>query len=180
MKNQNRSRGTGTARSALCPTLFVALCAVAARGQDDPPSCIPPWIDHVTNEMTCLADPSYTFYINAWGTPLLTYQWRVDGEPIDINDNPSAGTAMLIIEGENRTHPIDCIVTNDCGSATSDIALFLSCRGNFNCDTNVDFFDYLDFVTALATMHPSADYNADGVIDFFDYLDFVDAFSAGC
>ena len=54
------------------------------------------------------------------------------------------------------------------------------CAADFNFDTIVDFFDYLDFVDAFSSNMPSADFNADGVIDFFDYLDFVDAFSTGC
>ena len=54
------------------------------------------------------------------------------------------------------------------------------CAADFNGDTVVDFFDYLDFVDAFSANDPSADFNNDTVIDFFDYLDFVDAFSAGC
>ena len=54
------------------------------------------------------------------------------------------------------------------------------CVADFNGDTIVDFFDYLDFVDAFSANDPSADFNADTVIDFFDYLDFVDAFSSGC
>lgn len=54
------------------------------------------------------------------------------------------------------------------------------CAPDFNGDTTLDFFDYLDFVDAFANSAPASDINADGVIDFFDYLDFVDAFSLGC
>ncbi len=54
------------------------------------------------------------------------------------------------------------------------------CAADFNGDTVVDFFDYLDFVDAFSAQDPTADFNGDTVIDFFDYLDFVDAFSAGC
>lgn len=54
------------------------------------------------------------------------------------------------------------------------------CQADFNADTSVDFFDYLDFVAAFSGNDPSADFNADTSIDFFDYLDFVAAFSAGC
>ena len=54
------------------------------------------------------------------------------------------------------------------------------CPADFNGDSVVDFFDYLDFVDAFSANDPSADFNQDSVIDFFDYLDFVDAFSLGC
>jgi len=55
-----------------------------------------------------------------------------------------------------------------------------SCTADFNGDTIVDFFDYLDFVAAFAANEPVSDFNADTVVDFFDYLDFVAAFAAGC
>ncbi len=54
------------------------------------------------------------------------------------------------------------------------------CAADFNGDTVLDFFDYLDFVAAFAANEPSSDFNGDTVIDFFDYLDFVAAFAGGC
>ena len=54
------------------------------------------------------------------------------------------------------------------------------CPADFNGDTRVDFFDYLDFVDALSAGLLSADFNGDFAIDFFDYLDLVDSFSVGC
>ncbi|MBU6414230.1 MAG: hypothetical protein KGS45_12240 [Planctomycetes bacterium] len=48
---------------------------------------------------------------------------------------------------------------------------------DFNGDTVVDFFDYLDFVAEFAAASLESDFNDDGVIDFFDYLDFVAAFA---
>ena len=55
-----------------------------------------------------------------------------------------------------------------------------ACLADFNNDSIVDFFDYLDFVQAFSADDASADFNNDGVVDFFDYLDFVQAFSSGC
>jgi beta-glucanase (GH16 family) len=55
-----------------------------------------------------------------------------------------------------------------------------TCRPDFNGDSTLDFFDYLDFVAAFAEESPSADFNADGTVDFFDYLDFAAALDAGC
>lgn len=48
---------------------------------------------------------------------------------------------------------------------------------DYNGDTVVDFFDYLDFVADFAAGSTESDFNDDGVIDFFDYLDFVAAFA---
>ena len=54
------------------------------------------------------------------------------------------------------------------------------CPADFNRDGTVDFFDYLDFVSAFADEDPTADFNGDAIVDFFDYLDFAQAFGAGC
>lgn len=54
------------------------------------------------------------------------------------------------------------------------------CPADFNGDSVLDFFDYLDFVDAFSANDISADYNGDSTVDFFDYLDFVDAYSLGC
>ncbi len=55
------------------------------------------------------------------------------------------------------------------------------CPADFNGDQFVDFFDYLDFVTAFETGGGlEADFNGDGFVDFFDYSDFVAAFEVGC
>lgn len=56
----------------------------------------------------------------------------------------------------------------------------LPCPADFNHDDVVNFFDYLDFVSAFMSDLPSANFNRDALIDFFDYLDFVDQFSTGC
>ncbi|MBU6413891.1 MAG: DNRLRE domain-containing protein [Planctomycetes bacterium] len=55
-----------------------------------------------------------------------------------------------------------------------------TCAPDFNADTVLDFFDYLDFVQAYAAGSNTADYNGDTTVDLFDYLDFVAAFAAGC
>ena len=51
------------------------------------------------------------------------------------------------------------------------------CTADFNGDTQVDFFDYLDFAQAFSNEEAAADFNHDGQVDFFDYLDFAQAFS---
>lgn len=54
------------------------------------------------------------------------------------------------------------------------------CAADYNGDTVVDFFDYLDFVSVFAGGGSGADYNGDTVVDLFDYLDFVAVFASGC
>ena len=73
-----------------------------------------------------------------------------------------------------------CRVTNDCGSTFSLASLVIPCFADFNCDGQVDFFDYLDYADAYNNDDPAADINRDGIVDFFDYLDFVNFYSEGC
>lgn len=58
------------------------------------------------------------------------------------------------------------------------------CIADFNGDSFVDFFDYLDYVTCFegegCPAGRSADVNGDDFVDFFDYADYVDAFETGC
>ncbi len=97
---------------------------------------------------------------------------------------PNRATANITISPVAPTGARFVTVTNPDGqSATSASALFTvtaGCSADFNSDTVVDFFDYLDFVAAFSSNNASADFNADTTIDFFDYLDFVAAFSNGC
>lgn len=72
------------------------------------------------------------------------------------------------------------LVTNSCGSVTSEVTTLTVCGADFNCDGQPDFFDYLDFAEAFASEDPAADFNADGQLDFFDYLDFTAQFATPC
>lgn len=54
------------------------------------------------------------------------------------------------------------------------------CVGDWNGDTNLDFFDVLGYLADFSTQNPAADLNNDNMFDFFDVLAFLSAFSAGC
>jgi hypothetical protein len=95
----------------------------------------------------------------------------VDG-PDGFFDNPT-GTSPQYPNSRDEAYHVVLYVGADVEAAPS-------CPADFNADTVVDFFDYLDFVAAFSSNDPTADFNADTVIDFFDYLDFVAAFSTGC
>jgi hypothetical protein len=87
---------------------------------------------------------------------------------------------MLTLCSNISAYELRCVVTNACGQAIRNPINVVACFGDFNCDTIVDFADYLDFVQAFATHESIADFNQDGVLDLFDYFDFVDAFTYGC
>ncbi len=86
------------------------------------------------------------------------------------------------LPGLSNTPHFRCNIHNpSCGEwVQSGEAVLTICNADFNRDTVVDFFDYLDFVDEFAAGNISADFNHDTVVDFFDYLDFVDALSGGC
>ncbi|MBU6412001.1 MAG: hypothetical protein KGS45_00885 [Planctomycetes bacterium] len=54
------------------------------------------------------------------------------------------------------------------------------CKTDINGDMQVDFFDYVAFLSAFAEQADIADFNEDFTVDFFDYLDFAAGFSQGC
>jgi hypothetical protein len=104
-------------------------------------------------------------------------------------ENTFTPRSVAIPTGATVRHPKFAVRFRAVGNSTSDnwyiddvrIGLPIpSCPADFNADTSIDFFDYLDFVAAFSSNDPAADFNADTSIDFFDYLDFVAAFSSPC
>jgi hypothetical protein len=83
----------------------------------------------VTDEPSILQQPqshsvcrgdSVTFSVTAAGPEPLSYQWRKDGEPID----GATETSYVISSAEQRSAgSYDVVVTNPCGSITSDPAM---------------------------------------------------------
>ncbi|USN98268.1 MAG: hypothetical protein H6810_08775 [Phycisphaeraceae bacterium] len=115
------------------------------------------------------------------------YQWRADGIPIDAVQNPSAGTASLVIRDVmpiDSGMVIDCVVTSACGSTTSGTATLAveapSCIADLNGDGLLDLVDVNLFVGAFVGGDPLADLNDDGLLDLLDIGLFVNAFAAGC
>ncbi len=102
------------------------------------------------------------------------------GPAVDLNSLIPAGSEWVLTYAD-EINALGQIAGEATGSpGTRAFLLTFGCIADFNGDSVVDFFDYLDFVDAFAGNLPASDFNDDGVIDFFDYLDFVDAFSNGC
>ena len=104
------------------------------------------------------------------------------GKAFFIPDQPGDIAVFDLASGVFDAPIVNPFPTSEVFSAGAWAPCFLgtSCDADFNGDTIVDFFDYLDFVAAFAANDPASDFNADTVVDFFDYLDFVAAFAAGC
>ncbi len=111
-----------------------------------------------------------------------TYQWRRDGTLINTIANPSAATATLTLNNVQSADAgsYDCIVTNSCGSVTSNAATLTVCAGDINCDESVNFGDFLAFFNCYDTETPCADIDGNPGVDFGDFLAFFNAYDAGC
>jgi len=61
---------------------------------------------------------------------------------------------------------------------------FVGCFADFNKDSMIDMFDYIDFLECFegrsCPAGQSADVNNDGFVDFFDWDSFVTAFLTNC
>ncbi len=124
------------------------------------------------------------FNVNVSAEPAtVAYRWHKDGTPLPLGgryvgaDQPNL-TILNLVRSDAGNYT--CVASNSCGTTTSTVATLSYCFADFNCDEAVDFFDYLDFVSAFSSGGNTADFNEDGSIDFFDYLDFVAEFSSGC
>ena len=126
------------------------------------------------------------FSVTANSSTGLTYQWRKDMAPLtDGGTISGATTATLTISPVAATDAgwYDVVVTDDCGSATSDAAAFWR-RGDMNCDGVINYGDINPFVIALngqagyEALYPDCSYlNADtdnnGVVNYGDINPFV-------
>lgn len=54
------------------------------------------------------------------------------------------------------------------------------CGYDFNADGIADYFDVIDFVTALFAGDAAADINADGIVDWMDVWAFIELYQEGC
>ncbi len=133
------------------------------------------------NAAACLSGDA-TFAITASGTAPFTYQWRKGGAPIDTIANPSATTATLALTNVQLPDAdfYDCIVTNACGTITSNPATLTICIGDFNCDGGVDGADVGAFFEDWEAGNTIADVNSDGGVDGADVSTFFEHWEAGC
>jgi len=81
--------------------------------------CTPPSITSHPQSQTKVVGQSATFAVSASGTAPLSYQWRKNGQNIN-GANSSTYTISSVTTGDAGNY--DCVVTNACGSATSNPA----------------------------------------------------------
>ncbi|MBL8875972.1 MAG: hypothetical protein JNM86_09280 [Phycisphaerae bacterium] len=149
-----------------------------------------------------------TLSVVAGGVGPFTYQWQYESDINSWTDAldgvvPYAGGTITASNVEtdhlqlalNTTHgapPIRfrCVVTNSCGSVTSDPATLVPCQSDLTCDNVVDDDDFVVFVAAynlLDCADPAmaadcpADLNGDAFVDDSDFVLFVGSYNElGC
>lgn len=159
-------------------------------------STLPSISDHPDALLLC-PGAGASFSVAASGTAPLSYQWRRNGVALSNGGAISGATsATLSINpvGTGNAGSYDVLVSNACGSATSNsaaLSVWDSClTGDANCDGAIDNFDIDPFVFALITPDQyqlafpncplsNADANLDGSVDNFDIDPFVALLTGG-
>lgn len=110
------------------------------------------------------------------------YQWRKNAIPIDsvINSTAATPTLKIINASSADVGSFDCVVTNACGSLTSDPATLVVCAADFNCDNFINGDDFDAYVPAFVGGDQAADFDGNGFVNGDDFDAFVTAFEAGC
>jgi hypothetical protein len=163
--------------------------------------CAAPSITSQPAARTVCPDGSAGFAVTAAGSGPLSCQWQLQTAPgvwqalgNDPFPLPCGGGAFAYATPINSPtvtigiHPcpgvthyqVRAVVTNACGTATSDEATYTICPADFNCSGSANSQDFFDFLAAFFALLPSADFNHSGAIDSQDFFDFLTAFFAGC
>lgn len=124
---------------------------------------------------TCLNGQA-TLSVIAQGGGTLTYQWLFNGAPLTEGGNgPTLELGNVVQPGTYA-----CIITNQCGSITSQSATITLCIADFNCDGGTDGTDVEAFFLAWQEGESTADVNLDGGVDGQDVETFFLRWSQGC
>ncbi len=143
-------------------------------------------VSNVPDVSTCL-DGSASFTVVPTGSGPFTYSWRMNTNPIDPATNPTAATATLVLNNLSSVDAgsYDCVVSDACGSVTSNAAMLSVCDlvADLNCDAAVDL---TDLATQLAHYGQSnvprndGDLNGDGIVDLTDLAAMLAIYGAAC
>jgi hypothetical protein len=110
------------------------------------------------------------------GTPA-RYQWRRDFMEI-----PGAIGLSLTIADPTIDHAgrYDAVISNECGTVTSDGAVLTVCLGDFDCSGEITSTDFFQFLAAFFNNEPAADFDGSGEVDSVDFFGYIGAFFMSC
>lgn len=147
----------------------------------------------------CTTGGKAKFSVNAAGPTHQTYQWQVESAPgtwtsIADGEMPGVGVASgtttptLTIMSITRGSAFRCVVSNPCGSATSQPTHLVfdgaaCCPGDANRDRLINAADVLGMLGAMGSKVPAgsgSDFNTDGVIDQQDLEALLNHFGTVC
>lgn len=104
--------------------------------------------------------------------PGVTYQWTVDGSFVGETTSPRLVGPPLL----GNLSAYTCRITNACGSSVATAYFFGVCPSDYNQDGRRHTPEDIEaFITDFEAGNPIADVNGDEFIDFFDYAQFLDA-----
>ncbi len=103
------------------------------------------------------------------------YATPIDSPEVTIGIRPCPGSPM-----PPQHFQIRCIVTNLCGSVTSDEATYTVCPADVNCSGALSVQDIFDFLEEYFSGASIGDFNGSGAVSVQDIFDFLAAYFAGC
>ncbi len=161
-----------------------------------------PAISQQPAPVTTCPSATASFAATGTGSGPFTYHWQtqVGSNWIDLSDGShdaadgycadiaGSGTPTLSVvkpprcfgAGQPHQQACRCIVTNTCGSATSNPATWTICPADFNCSGTLSVNDIFGFLSAWFAADPRADFNGTGGTNIQDIFDFLAAWFAGC
>lgn len=123
------------------------------------------------------------------------YRWQIEtgpGEWADLADGPHEGVGhisgsaslTLSIASPDADARFRCIITNQCGSVTSEPAMLgIAFNGDANFDTVIDFADITAVLANFCNTGPAyshGDADGDGSVTFADIASVLGNFGASC
>ena len=113
--------------------------------------------------------------VSAEDLAAVTYAWSVNG----VAQAESSSSLLVTVSSGDADDVVSVSLTDASGSAVQSWTVSKSLKGDFNGNNEVDFPDFLAFVSAFGKSSADADFDANmdlsgnGSIDFPDFLQFV-------
>lgn len=155
--------------------------ALVVTGDISTQTCVGPTITgHPASASRCVGG-SVTFSVTASGTAPLGYQWRRNGVNI-AGATGSSYTIASVTTGDAGSY--DCVVSNACGSQTSNAANLTVKLGDFNGDGQIGLSDLStlleNFGTSTGASYADGDMDSDGDVDLGDLSTLLENFGTSC
>jgi hypothetical protein len=109
------------------------------------------------------------------GGGAFAYAAPINSPTVTIGIHPCPGSPTA-----PQRFQVRCLVTNACGSVTSNEATYTVCPADINCSGSISVQDIFDFLAFYFSGDPRGDFNQSGANSVQDIFDFLAAYFAGC